>query len=498
MSVATPVLSQAVPASTPFSSRLASLDIFRGITIAMMVLVNNDGKGEPYAMLDHAKWHGWTPTDLVFPFFLFIVGVATPFSLAKRGAAAVSKLSLFGHIWSRALALFMLGQLLQAFPQISEKALPEGFLVLKVLRIMGFALVWGGIGALLIPWRWKRIQNWLPVAIAVSFYALAIAMHFAVAHAKVNGWPADVSIGRGIHDPDFVRIPGILQRIGICFGIAASLALFAGWRTMIVSIVVLCAAYSGVMLGAKSDSVPRGSISPTTNIARLVDETVFDRWTTNAAGERAYAYRHTWRQYPDPEGIVSTLPAVATAGLGVLVGWWLRRPDRLPAEKCAGLMAMAVPVGILGFALDGAVMPINKSLWTPAFVFLTGGLAMLGLGFVFWLADVRQWRWWALPFKIFGMNAIAAFVLSSLIVRIGWMIRFAGPSAGETVGLTTYCQNRVYDAVHHWSNQLQASNPSLPVLATPQNTSLAYALCFVAVVFACMALMYVCRVFVKV
>lgn len=495
MSVATPPLSYAAPATPSVATRLESLDIFRGLTIAAMILVNNPGKGVAYGPLEHAEWHGWTPTDLIFPFFLFIVGVATPFSLAKRGSAAVSKVALLGHIWSRALALFMLGQLLSAFPYITDGVAVSGFTVLTVLRAIGVALVYGGIVALLVPWPWKRVSNWLPVVIAVLFYLLAIAMHFAVASAKANGWPAGESFGRGIFNPDFVRIPGVLQRIGVCYGVAASLALFAGRRTMIAAIVVLCGAYLGLMFGIRTPDGSRGSLTATTNVARYVDESVFDRWTTNADGQRVYTQQHNYRAYPDPEGIVSTLPAIATTALGVLVGWRLRRVDLSPAEACGGLLAMAVPVTIVGWWLDVAVIPVNKQLWTPSFVFLTGGLAMLGLGCIYWLADVRKRRAWAFPLKVFGMNAIAAFVLSGVIVRVCRMILVRDPATGRDVAAHTWVDNRVSE----WMTQtLQPAMPSWLHLATPQNTSLAYALLFVLLMFAILLLMYVCRVFVKV
>lgn len=497
MTVASPPLGYATPAMEVSSGRLESLDIFRGITIAAMILVNNPGRGTPYAPLEHAEWHGWTPTDLIFPFFLFIVGVATPFSLAKRGAAAVSKLALFGHIWSRALALFMLGQLLSGFPYLTDGVAVTGFTVLTVLRALGLVLVWGGIIALLVPWPWKRVSNWLPVVIAVLFYALAIAMHFAVANAKASGLPAD-QVGRGVFNPDFVRVPGVLQRIGICYGVAASLALLAGKRTMILAIVLLCGAYLGLMFGVKTPDGSRGSLSPTTNVARYVDEAVFDRWTVKADGTRAYTQQHNYRAYPDPEGIVSSLPAIATTCIGVLVGWRLRRPDLSPAEACGGLLAMAVPVTILGFLLDVAVVPVNKQLWTPSFVFLTAGLAMAGLGCVYWLADVRRRRLWAFPFKVFGMNAIAAFVLSGVIVRICRMILVRDPTTGKDVAAHTWFDNQVTERMqlNSWV-WWDSTFPQLQ-LATPQNTSLAYALLFVLLMFAILLLMYVCRVFVKV
>src|SRR2546421_9490621 len=115
-------------------TRLQSLDVFRGMTIVGMLLVNNPGTENAYAPLEHANWHGWTPTDLIFPFFLFIVGVATPFSLAKRAATGGDRLQLLGGIWLRALSIVLLGALLQGTPFNGMDALPEGFIALKILR----------------------------------------------------------------------------------------------------------------------------------------------------------------------------------------------------------------------------------------------------------------------------------------------------------------------------------------------------------------------------
>jgi predicted acyltransferase len=493
-----------MPPAKAAPARLTSLDVFRGVTIAGMLLVNDPGKGEAYAPLEHAAWHGWTPTDLVFPFFLFIVGVAIPFSNAKRAAAGpLTRGAMLRRIWIRALALVMLGWLLGAFtyggvsltfgqrpPGVPLFTLggeiPAGFVFLKILRAIAWAFAGVGIIALLIPYRSPRLQTWVPIGVTVVFALLMAVMAVTNHYAWSHGLPADAKLGGGIFRPDLFRIPGVLQRIGICYGIAATIALFAGWRMLIAALIVLLAGYSALMLAVPFGGHERGTLTKEANLARWVDEGVFDRYETQPDGKRTVVWKHTYGNYPDPEGLLSTIPAVGTALLGILVGLWLRTPK--PAvERCAGLLAMGVPVTLLGAILGSVLMPINKQIWTPSFVIFCGGLAMLGLGTLFWLVDVLGRRGWAWPFVVYGMNAIAAYVAAGLLVRIGLIVKLAHGD-DKPQALITVCQNFAADLVHH-----------LPAaLNTPQNTSLAYALLFVMAVFVPMVVLYVLRIFLKV
>src|SRR5436309_14855402 len=168
----TPAISDLQPVATvapalaptsPASKRLVSLDVFRGITIVGMLLVNNPGTEHRFDVLEHADWHGWTPTDLIFPFFMFIVGVAIPFSMAKRRATSdQSRGQMLGHIWLRALALVMLGYLVRSMPGVYP-ALPDGYVMLKILRVVVHLFVWGSMIALLFPWRSRRISIWIEI-----------------------------------------------------------------------------------------------------------------------------------------------------------------------------------------------------------------------------------------------------------------------------------------------------------------------------------------------
>ena len=477
--------------------RLASLDVFRGLTIAMMVLVNN-GPGTPYAPLKHAAWHGWTPTDLIFPFFLFIVGVAVPFSLAKRGAAA-SRGQLLGRIWIRALSLILLGLLLAAsvvpLPWLNNP--PAGFHFTKAMRWFCFVFSYVSILALLIPWKWPRVATVLPIVIAVVLGGLAVAMHFVRTKAIAHGWNADAFGKGGLFNPDFMRIPGVLARIGVCYGVAATIALFAGWRTVTISTLALCTLYVVLMLKVEVTGHELGSLSEFDNFARTVDVKVLERWTTDASGTPKLTQKHSYRDYPDNEGIVSTLPAIATTLIGVLVGWWLRTPHT-PAERCAGLLAVSGPVIFLGIALDHALMPINKTLWTPSYTVFTAGLAMLVLGTIFWLCDVLGRRRLVWPLTVIGMNAIAAFVAASLVIRMSNFFPNFKLNNGTKGGFHTYAREHLTLGLHNVSDWLQTHAPRLPDIATPQNESLAYSLAFVAVIWLLTLVLYVTRVFVKV
>ena len=490
----------------PKPARLASLDIFRGITIAMMVLVNNEGVGHAYAALDHAEWHGWTPTDLVFPFFLFIVGVATPFSLGKRAALdGTTRGALLGRIWLRALSLLLLGWLLSgAYAPLGFHDAPaDGYLFTKCFRAIGMPFALLSIFALLVPWWPRRVATLLPIVIAVLLLTYCIAMHFVRANAIAHQWDPG-TFGGGLANPDRLRIPGVLQRIGVCYGVAASIALLAGRKTAWLAIVVLFTAYSWLMLAGKMpDQKVVGSLTPEDNFSHHLDVFVFERSHVDAAtGKTIVTQKHTWRDYADNEGIVSTLPAIGTALIGVLVGWWLRRGDLSAAERCAGLLARGVVVTCVGALLGWWLMPINKNLWTPSFSVFTAGLAMLGLGSIFWIADVRQRRWWAWPFKVMGMNAIAAFVASSLVSRINGLIEFRAYNPlkhafTQTTGVG-WLKNPAADGVGRASDWMHVHAAWAPTLNTPQNTSLAGALSFVCVIFALMFVLYVCRIFVKV
>jgi predicted acyltransferase len=305
-------------AQTPRSSRLVSLDAFRGLTIAGMILVNNPGSWDhSYEPLTHAEWNGWTPADLVFPFFLFIVGVAITFSFRNLAMEA-------GHART----------------------------VLRILRRTALLFV------------------------------LGLALNQLT---NTDGLST-------------LRVPGVLQRIALCYLAASLTFLYSGARTQAALLAGLLIAY-GLMLALVPVAGHRpGWDDPEANLAAYLDRRVI--------GEN-HLYRETW----DPEGLLSTLPAVATTLLGMLTGHWLRS-SRPPARKTLGLALGGMAVLMAGLAGD-RWMPINKNLWTSSYVLFTGGMAMLTLAACHWLIDVKRIQRPLLPLVVFGVNPIAVYVLST-------------------------------------------------------------------------------------
>ncbi len=301
---------------------MAALDIFRGATIASMILVNNGAGPVSYAPLEHAEWHGWTFTDTVFPFFLWIVGVALTLSTAKRLERGESRGDLLRHAFRRALIIFALGFLLNLIPAF----------------------------------------NWTSV-----------------------------------------RIPGVLQRIAVCYLCAFLIFLWTGWRGQIAAIVLLNAVYWMLMAFYPVPGCGAGSYEAACNFARFIDGQLL-------AG---HMYSHT--KFYDPEGVVSTLTAITTVLAGILAGHLIRQVKD-PSAILVRFAAWGVLLFCLGSILD-LWQPINKQLWTTSYTILMTGLAMIWFGVWYAVADIGGWRRWLRPFEIFGSNAILMFLLSGLIGR---------------------------------------------------------------------------------
>jgi predicted acyltransferase len=304
--------------------------VFRGITIAGMILVNNPGTWRAvYPPLAHADWHGWTPTDLIFPFFLFIVGAAIPLGLGRRLARGEGRRDVVRKIVLRALVIFGLGLVLAGFPR--------------------FEL-------------------------------------------------ADI------------RIMGVLQRIALCYLAASAVFLAVSWRAQVLVAGALLLGYWGLMTLVPVPGFGAGDLGKEGNLAAYVD--------------RAVLGRHIWRagRVYDPEGLLSTLPAIATTLLGVLAGQWIGSGRPAPVIT-RGMLGSGIVLLGLGLAW-GQWFPINKSLWTSSYVLFTGGVALLLLGALHWCIEIAGVDWWTPPFVVLGVNALAAFVLSTLLARIlvlaGW------------------------------------------------------------------------------
>lgn len=359
--------------------RLISLDAFRGITIAGMILVNNPGSwSHIYAPLRHAPWHGWTPTDLVFPFFLFIVGVAMTLSLRKRLALGADRFVLLGQILRRSLILFLLGLIMYGFPD--------------------WRLIWpyvaGVIGLTALYWHepaWRFGTD--ARRGVVKTLALALLL------AAIAGFVLDLAY----FDESRLRVPGVLQRIAVCY-FAAGLILLSGrtaWRAGWAAVLLL--GYWAIVSWVQPPADYAASVTGPEGL-------LHDWIDVRVLGE------HLYRERPDPEGLLSTLPAIATVLLGVLTGSWIVA-RRGPCETVAGLF-VAANLALLVGLVWGEVFPINKKIWTSSYVVLTAGLALHFLAMCYWLIDIRGWRRWAWPFVVFGSNAITVFVASSLLAKM--------------------------------------------------------------------------------
>ncbi len=350
-----------------------------------MLLVNNPGSWQHiYAPLEHAAWNGWTPTDLIFPFFIFIVGVAIAYSLGKASEQGSSRRSLLLKTAKRALLIFLVGLALHSFP-------------------------WWG------------------------------------------------------YDYAHLRIPGVLQRIAIAYLFAAALYLYTGARGQVSAIVALLLGYWALQALIPAPGAAAPVLEPGADLGAYLDRAIF---TT----DHLWQGTKTW----DPEGLLSTLPAIATALLGGLAGTWMRS-DRAPLDKVAGLFVLGSAGVVLGLAW-GELFPINKNLWTSSYVLFTAGLAAHFLALCYYLIDVKGYRKWSKAFVIFGSNAIAAYVLSSLGAVTLELIKVGDDDAS----LKTYIFTKFYVS---WLE--------------PVDASLLFAISYVLFWLAIMSVLHRKRIFIK-
>jgi predicted acyltransferase len=372
----------AVPVQPAVSTeRIVSLDVFRGATIALMILVNSAG-GFPgsYAPLLHADWNGWTPTDVVFPSFVWIVGLSLTLSLRKRLNAGASRSSLVPAILRRALILYLLGVFLYLFPRFD----------------------------------------------------------FATA-----------------------RLLGVLQRIAICYAAASLIYLYSGIRGQIAWIGALLGAYTVLMLTVPVPGHGAGRLDVEGNLAHYVDRVVL--------GQHNYAATKTW----DPEGIVSTLPAIATALFGVVAAHLLRLQKSL--SKQTTWLLLIGSILIVAGLIFSPVMPINKKLWSTSFTLFMAGLDFVIFAVLLWIVDGQKARRAAAPFVIFGMNSIAVYMVSELGETLLYTLRAGGLTLREWV----------YQ--HYYLSWL-----------SPANASLLYSLSYVLLMFVVAYWMYRRNWFVRV
>jgi predicted acyltransferase len=354
------------PASKlPVAQRLVSLDAFRGAVMALMVLVNNGGGPVSYRQLEHSAWDGWTVTDVVFPSFLWMVGLAITLSLGKRMAAGVPRATLFGQVLRRSAILFALGLFIYLYPGFEFRTM---------------------------------------------------------------------------------RIPGVLQRIAVCYLIASAIYLTTRLRGQILWILGLLTTYWVMMTLIPVPGYGPGHLDLAGNFAHYVDGAVFGPHNYQGAG---------W----DPEGLVSTLPSIATALFGVMAGHILRLKREL-AEKTTWMFVIGGGLLAAGMICD-SWLPINKKLWSDSFSLFMAGLDFVVFAIFLWVIDgvgaskpvIRRLM---KPLTIMGMNAIAVYMLSELLAE-----------TLDTIGFHGWVFDNFYARI-----------------ASPANASLLFAISFVGIMYA--------------
>jgi predicted acyltransferase len=360
--------------------RWAPLDAFRGLAIAGMLLVNDPGDpAHVYAPLRHAEWHGWTPADLVFPFFLFAVGVAVVLS-AERLRHSVSTGRLVAKAVRRSVVLLALGLLLA--------------------------------GAARVGYAWPRSGGFGAAALALTVLGLRAPPASARRDLTLAAaWFVVAAFFGGLFDGAIVRLPGVLQRIAACYLAAYLLVLLAPARALPWVIAALLLGYWGLLaLVTVSGQVPGSIDSPGANVASHVDRALFGARIL-IPGVR------------DPEGLLSTMGALATVLFGVQAGHLLGGAAPL-AERVLRLLLRGVALVAAGYAW-GWLLPINKPLWTSSFAVLTAGQACCALALCAYAIDARGWRRWAAPLVTLGVNAIAVYVASHAVAGALSMIEVA-------------------------------------------------------------------------
>ncbi len=371
------------------TTRYLALDVFRGMTIAFMILVNTPGSWQyVYAPLLHAEWHGCTPTDLVFPFFLFVVGVSMFFSFSKY-SDGLNKDSLV-KVLRRTLLIFLIGLFINSFPQ----------------------------------------------------------------------WMTDYSQ---------LRIMGVLQRIAVAYGLAAIIVLSFSRKWIIISTGIILFLYWALLyLFGGNDPY-----SLTGNLVLRVDQFIL------GADHLYKGFRYNGEPIAfDPEGLLSSLPAVASVLAGYLVGLLIKKAEKNKVPLLLlGLGAIFTVVGLIW----GLVFPINKPLWTSSYVVYTSGLAAILFGVLIYLIDIKSYKSWTSFFVVFGMNPLFIFALSGIWARSMWMLFRIENSEGNMISASGWLFQHVF----------------LP-LAGNLNGSLLYAITHVVFFWLIGYVLYKRKIFIKV
>jgi predicted acyltransferase len=383
--------------SVSASTRYLAIDLLRGLTIAFMILVNDNGDERvAFWPLKHAAWNGFTPTDLVFPTFLFLVGASIVFSTESRLSRGVTRMALFGHTVRRAIILFLLGLVINSTP----------------------------------------------------FFRLSTMRYY-----------------------------GVLPRIAVCYLIIATLYIFirrpggsaAGEPTVADKIGLLVICLIGYYFLMRFVPVP-GFGMPGRDIPFLDHDGNIVAWLDR----HIFSAPHLYERTRDPEGLLSTIPALGTTLLGLLTGLFLRSP-RSDSQKALTL-TLAGLFCVLAGAIWNPWFPINKKLWTSSFVLFAGGWSLLILAVFWYVVQVRKYKRGTWPLLVFGMNAITAYVISEVM---------AASLSNVRVGQSSNVLHSVYlhiSAVVPW----------------PSMASLTYSLLYVLVCWLIVLPLYRKKIFIKI
>lgn len=360
-------------------------------------MVNNAGDSKhKYPQLNHSSWHGFTLTDLVFPCFLFMVGVSVVFALDKKKTVRTNHKEIIAGAFRRMIVL------------------------------------------ILISWA------------ILLFLKHDIPSHIESYTGKISYLAAHL------------RIPGVLQRIAVVFFIVSLLYLKTDQKFRDYLFITILLGYYIILCFIPAPGLAHSSLDPETNWGAWLDRIIFGT---------DHLYKLTW----DPEGLLSTFPSIATCLLGVRAGAWLKRSDIDAGEKVSWMFVYGIVAIVLGLFWN-IFFPINKKLWTSPFVLYTGGMAIIALALTYWLVDIQGRKRFTWPLVVFGVNALAAYILSDIIRAIFNMVPVNG------MGGMDFIQSRLIS----------------PLFSSPYNASLAGSLLFVLLCWLPMYWLYLKKIIIKV
>jgi len=402
--------------------RLISLDVFRGLTILLMTIVNNPGDwGNVYPPLLHAHWNGCTPTDLVFPFFIFIMGVAVPLAMPEKKYDETT----FNKILIRSLRMFSLVIFFNFFGKIQLFGL-DGIPLLIGRLIITFAVGYALMG---------NFSNKLKNIFAFSILAIYIILAYG-----------------GFENYADVRLPGVLQRIAIVYFVVSLLYLKTSRKTQLFTGIVLLFGYWAIMTLVPVPGIGEANLERGTNLAAWVDSVLLKG--------HMYHETNTW----DPEGILSTIPSIVNGIIGLFIGQILLL-NITKIQKSQRMGMIGTSLIFFGLIWD-LVFPINKSIWTSSYVLYTTGLATICLTVLYYIIDIAEYKKGFKLFVIWGVNPMIVFFASQIIPQALVMIRFQNPSIPSE-------QTNLLDYLYRFG--------IAPFFSNPMTASLAGALTYVAI-----------------